>query len=426
MDIESESEFYEIGRKRYLMFSISDFRTASSHRSCARLDYQKVIEAMRHLGFSDSPDHSLLGKITRREAQSVIHDFVSTSEENDLTVFFIMSHGTFFNNQLHVQFSCRDAKADHLCYESCCLPLETLIAPIMSCRKLMGRPKLFFFQLCRGNVHASMSTRPDSGIAPPSDNVMDSLGAGFRSSLDRFSYYSSWHGNKSFRDGNGSVFIHYLTETFKEDGLRLDLDDLTKIVNHQMTSHYAKETNLPKGSDLAPEVSHTLTRTLHFNPPNDLVIYTDENDESVLSEDLLTKPQLLKKISVIKNKDPTALTEDDKNVLRCISKSNDVGKVLKRAKKLLESEEGQRALENIEEDSLAEEIPENIRIPRARVQYQTPIQRKPEVIENSPAISSTVNGEMTHFTQVLKETSFGMVTSFHDHNCHCAKCIYLK
>ena len=52
--------------------------------------------------------------------------------------------------------------------------------------------------------------------------------------------------------------------------------------------------------------------------------------------------------------------------------------------------------------------------------------RKPEVVENSPAISSSVNGEMTHFTQVLKETSFGMVTSFHDHNCHCAKCIYLK
>ena len=55
---------------------------------------------------------------------------------------------------------------------------------------------------------------------------------------------------------------------FREDGLRLDLDDLTKIVNHKMTSHYAKETNLPKGSDLAPEVSHTLTKTLHFNPPN--------------------------------------------------------------------------------------------------------------------------------------------------------------
>ena len=88
--------------------------------------------------------------------------------------------------------------------------------------------------------------------------------------------------------------------------------------------------------------------------------------------------------------DPTALTEDDKDVLRCISKSNDVGKVLKvkrnfyktgflskiqRAKKLLESEEGLRALEKIEEDSLAEEIPENIRIPRARVQNPAAIQR---------------------------------------------------
>ena len=42
---------------------------------------------------------------------------------------------------------------------------------------------------------------------------------------------------------------------------------------------------------------------------------------------------------------------------------------------MLESEEGLRALEKIEEDSLAEEIPENIRIPRARVQYPAAIQR---------------------------------------------------
>ena len=41
----------------------------------------------------------------------------------------------------------------------------------------------------------------------------------------------------------------------------------------------------------------------------------------------------------------------------------------------MESEEGLRALEKIEEDSLPEEIPENIRIPRARVQYPAAIQR---------------------------------------------------
>ena len=76
MDMEPESEFYEIGRKRYLMFSISDFRTASSHRSCARLDYQKVIEAMRHLGFSDSPDHSLLlGLEIYKEFYKVLSNF---------------------------------------------------------------------------------------------------------------------------------------------------------------------------------------------------------------------------------------------------------------------------------------------------------------------------------------------------------------
>ena len=37
--------------------------------------------------------------------------------------------------------------------------------------------------------------------------------------------------------------------------------------------------------------------------------------------------------------------------------------------------EGLRALEKIEEDSLDEEIPENIRIPRARVQYPAAIPR---------------------------------------------------
>ena len=54
---------------------------------------------------------------------------------------------------------------------------------------------------------------------------------------------------------------------FREDGKRLHLDDITKKVNHLMTSHYAHASNLPKGSDLAPEVSYALTKTIHFNPP---------------------------------------------------------------------------------------------------------------------------------------------------------------
>ena len=45
------------------------------------------------------------GNISRRDAQQAIQYFAESAEENDLSVFFIMTHGAFFNNQLHGEYN---------------------------------------------------------------------------------------------------------------------------------------------------------------------------------------------------------------------------------------------------------------------------------------------------------------------------------
>lgn len=150
-----------------------------------------------------------------------------------------------------------------------------------TCQPMIGKPKLFVLNSCRGRerdfgshfstvelqptvAQADVTLHPPSNVPDVRPTTQLTLPETNPSFKDLYIAYSTFQGHVSYLDSeDGSWFIQKLVEVFKEEASLYEIDIMMREVNRRVASDY-------DASSLEvqmPSPSNTLTRQWFFNPP---------------------------------------------------------------------------------------------------------------------------------------------------------------
>ena len=241
-------------KKRGLCLIISNSKfdsvTGMHDRTGADVDSDNIVSAFESLGF----ECMICAELTRAGLKAKVNDVSGRDFSNfDCFACVIMTHGES-NGQLYMRdglFVINDVldvfKADR-------------------CPTLVGKPKLFFIQACRGgrlDNGFSLSTNHTDGEEIENQTQRVPLQADFLVA------YSVSDGYYSFRNSHaGSWFIQALTRVLISHGHKLDLLTLLTRVNYIVAYEFesrARDAEMSKKKQV-PCVQSMLTKQLFFHP----------------------------------------------------------------------------------------------------------------------------------------------------------------
>ncbi|KAK4875468.1 hypothetical protein RN001_011890 [Aquatica leii] len=185
-----------------------------SERVGAEIDEENLADLFNGLGFKIKKYRNL----TKSRLQEKVTKFRTnrTLGIYDIVTVIVMSHGTGTDNGDNTQVVCSDGEL---------LDTTWIINQFDSnvCSQLMGKPKIFIFQCCRGNNINSV--QHDSVPITP------------RVQSDMLIAYSTIPGFLSHRDPKtGTWYIQAICKVFMEHAHAEDVESLLKIVDNKLSS----------------------------------------------------------------------------------------------------------------------------------------------------------------------------------------------
>ena len=179
----------------------------------------------------------------------------------DCFVLWLMSHG-----QSDYEVLCSDGET---------ILIQSLQDILSECDTLKGKPKLFFFQACRGTrVDKGVTVKTDSATQANKSNKSTEVDSGIKFRIpthaDFLYAFSTVNDHVAFRNENeGSLFVCCVVDAFHEHVAHDHILDILTVANYKVSKIDAKrpssnnrnETNFCKQM---PEVTHTLLKKVYF------------------------------------------------------------------------------------------------------------------------------------------------------------------
>ncbi|XP_013399774.1 caspase-3 [Lingula anatina] len=250
--VENEYNFNHPNRGYAIIINNRKFEhhTEMPERNGTDLDAAALYQRLSALDFKVE----LVNNLRREEMRSKLEEVAKRNHsDNDCVVVAILTHG-----EEGVVYGVDGW-----------IELEKLVAPFKGdkCLTLVGKPKIFFVQACRGN-------KLDHGVEVcDAEVVKDEPDAAtvFRvpSEADFLMAYSVVPGYFSWRNStNGSWFIQSLCKVLEKFGHTLDIMTMMTRVNRMVAFDYESNANkeyMSKKKQI-PCITSMLTKDLYFRP----------------------------------------------------------------------------------------------------------------------------------------------------------------
>ncbi|XP_041641869.1 caspase-6-like [Cheilinus undulatus] len=221
-----------------------------SYRTGTQADRRNLEKSLKDLNFEvkvydDCTTSAVLKNIS--EAANADHS------DADCFVLVFLSHG----------------EKDHIFTYDDKISIKDITSPFKEekCKSLIGKPKIFILQACRGEIADDPVVTPCGGESEPElvaeECAIYTLPAG----ADFIMCYSVAEGHVSFRKADGSWYIQALCEMLQKHGTSLEFTDLLTLVNMMVSKRSANSSDKNiAGKKQIPCFASMLTKQLNFKP----------------------------------------------------------------------------------------------------------------------------------------------------------------
>ena len=218
-----------------------------------------MTKTLNYLEFDVKLEENLTkSEIEERLKQIVLFDH----KDFDCFLCVVMSHGNEDN------IATKDNKL---------ITFEEIMAPIKSCPSLFDKPKMFFFQACRGekemesrassasSTKSSRGAQPDDGSSNLQSNIKKKTI--FENESDLLKYFSTLPDHLSFPyanyEANGTIFIKSVCDAFNDA-----YKNLPKNMSLAQICTKINESVSKSEQQISEIVTNRMNKEVYFSPKN--------------------------------------------------------------------------------------------------------------------------------------------------------------